>query len=69
VSRATISTKYQVVIPKDIRAEVPVHQGQQVEVIAKGGVITLVPLRPLREMRGFVRGVSSANLRDKEDRI
>ncbi|NIU68558.1 MAG: AbrB family transcriptional regulator, partial [Actinobacteria bacterium] len=36
--------------------------------IAKGGVITLVPDRPLAELRGFVRGIETTGYRDKSDR-
>ena len=68
MAQATVSTKYQVVIPKDIREEVRLASGQVVQVIAKGGVISLVPDRPLRELRGFVRGIETEGYRDKTDR-
>lgn len=68
MAQATVSTKYQVVIPKSIREEVQLASGQVVQVIAKGGVITLVPDRPLAELRGFVRGIETEGYRDKTDR-
>jgi hypothetical protein len=43
--------------------------GQQFQVIAKRGVITLVPDRPVCEMRGFVRGIRTIGLREKKDRL
>jgi AbrB family looped-hinge helix DNA binding protein len=66
--QATISPKYQVVIPKEIRKEVPLVAGQVLQVIAKGGVITLIPDRPLSSLRGFVRGIKIEGFREKQDR-
>ncbi len=68
MAQATISTKFQVVIPKSVREEVRLASGQVVQVIAKGGVITLVPDRPLSELRGFVRGIETEGYRDKTNR-
>ena len=69
MATATISSKYQVVIPKEIRDEVQVRSGQVVQVIAKGGVITLVPDRPLKSLRGFLRGMRIEGCREKADRV
>lgn len=66
--QATISPKYQVVIPKEIREEVPLVAGQVLQVIAKGGVITLIPDRPLSSLRGFARGMKTDGFREKKDR-
>ena len=67
--QATISKKYQVVIPKAIRREVPLMVGQVVQVIAKNGVITLVPDQPLSSLRGFLKGMRTDGYREKEDRV
>jgi len=40
----TISSRYQVVIPKDVRERLDLKPGQQVEAIAYKGRIELVPL-------------------------
>jgi AbrB family looped-hinge helix DNA binding protein len=69
MATATISSKYQVVIPKEIRREVSIRQGQVVQVIAKGGVITLVPDQPLSEIRGLLRGCGTSRVREKKDRL
>ena len=68
MAKATISTKYQVVIPKEIRREMSIECGQVVQVIAKGGVITLVPDRSLSELRGALKGARTKGVRDKRDR-
>lgn len=69
MATATISSKFQVVIPKEIRQQVSIRQGQVVQVIAKGGVITLVPDRPLSDLRGFLRGCNTGGVREKTDRL
>lgn len=69
MAQATISSKYQVVIPKEIRREVTIRSGQVVQIIAKGGVITLVPDRPLSELQGFVKGMDIEGYREKADRL
>ena len=63
--QATISPKYQIVIPKEIRREVPLASGQVVQILAKNGVITLVPDRPLSSLRGFLKGMRTEGLREK----
>jgi AbrB family looped-hinge helix DNA binding protein len=68
VGRTKVSSKYQVVIPKDVRQSAGIRVGQEFQVIAKGGQITLVPDRPLSSMRGFVRGIRTTGFREKKDR-
>lgn len=55
----TISPKFQVVIPKSIREGLKLRPGQKVEAIAYENRIELVPVRPVREMRGFLRGIDT----------
>jgi len=69
VARTRVSTKYQIVIPKDIRSRVDVRPGQEFQVVAKGGVISLVPDKPIAAMRGFLRGIRTSGFREKKDRF
>lgn len=57
MATVTVSSKYQVVIPKDVRDRLKIQPGQKVEAFALGGRIELVPVRPIGEMRGFLRGM------------
>ncbi len=57
MSTVTISSKYQVVIPKAVRERLKIKPGQKVEAFAIGDRIELVPVRPISEMRGFLRGM------------
>lgn len=69
MAQTVVSSKYQIVIPKEIRNKLELEKGQILQVIARDGVITLIPDRPLEELRGFVKGINDESLRDKEDRL
>ena len=63
----TLSPKYQVVIPREVRERIKLKPGQKLVVVEKDGIIRLVPVRLLKEMRGFVKGVSSKAVRDEDE--
>jgi AbrB family looped-hinge helix DNA binding protein len=67
LATVTISTKYQVVIPNDVRDRLKLKPGQKVAVIEKDGVIRLIPIRPLKELRAMAAGITSKNVRDEGD--
>jgi hypothetical protein len=69
MAQAIVSKDYQVEIPEDARREVPLVTGQQVQVFARNGVITLVPDRPLAALRGFLKGMNIEGAREKKDRV
>jgi len=66
MTKAKISPKYQVVIPKAIREELELKPGQVVEVIAHGDRIEMVPVRSLSEMRGFLAGIDTTVEREAD---
>jgi AbrB family looped-hinge helix DNA binding protein len=69
MAQTVVSSKYQIVIPKEVRAKLKLEKGQILQVVARSGVITLVPDRPLRELRGYLEGVDASGARDEEDRL
>ncbi len=69
MSQTVVSSKYQIVIPKEVRTKIDLEKGQVLQVVVRNGVIMLIPDRPLAELRGFVKGMESSELRDKEDRL
>ena len=65
----TLSTKYQLVIPREVRDRLALKPGAKLTVIEKGGILYLVPERPIAEMRGVARGTRRKGLREKKDRL
>jgi len=65
----TLSSKFQLVLPRGTRERLKLRPGMKFIVLDKGGVLYLVPERPLRAYRGIVRGVSLRGLRQKKDRL
>jgi AbrB family looped-hinge helix DNA binding protein len=65
----TVSSKYQIVIPQDVREKMELKPGQKIVVIEKDGVIHLIPQKSMKEMRGFVKGIDTSKLRNEEDRF
>ncbi len=55
----TISPKFQVVIPKGIRERLKLRPGQKVQAIVYEDRIELIPVRPIRQMRGFLKGIDT----------
>ena len=64
----TVSPKYQVVIPKRIRERLKVKKGQKFQVFFFEGRIELIPIKNVKDMRGFLKGMDTEIVRD-EDRI
>lgn len=65
----TLSTKFQLVIPRGPRERMRLRPGMRFTVIDKGGVLYLVPERPPRAYRGIAKGASARDLREKRDRL
>ncbi|NOR90701.1 MAG: AbrB/MazE/SpoVT family DNA-binding domain-containing protein [Anaerolineales bacterium] len=66
MARATVSTKYQVVIPKKVREEMGIKPGQKVQVIPYMGRIELIPIRDIKEGRGFLDGIDTTIEREPD---
>lgn len=62
----TISSKYQVVIPRSVRGSLQLKPGQKVHVIAYADRIELVPERTIKEMRGFLKGIKTTVEREPD---
>jgi AbrB family looped-hinge helix DNA binding protein len=65
----TLSSKFQLSIPKAIREEMHLQAGQKFAIIPKGDTIVLAPIRPLDEMRGRLKNADPGNYRDRTDRL
>jgi len=60
----TVSSKYQVVIPANIRKELNIHPGEKLQVIPYEDRIVFVPVRSIKDMRGFLKGMDTTIERD-----
>jgi AbrB family looped-hinge helix DNA binding protein len=63
-----VSPKYQVVIPRAIRELLGIKPGQKVQVIQYENRIELIPVKPIKKMRGFLKGMDTAIERE-HDRV
>lgn len=66
MSIVTISSRYQVVIPKDVREKLDLRPGQKVMAIPYRGRVELVPVRSMKEARGFLKGIDPSVPRDAD---
>jgi len=67
--QTTISSKYQVVIPKPVREHLQLRPKQKLTVLEKDGMLILIPQQSLQDIRGIAVGASTTNYRDKRDRF
>ena len=63
----TISPKYHVVLPKNVRKMPGIKPGQKLQVIAYENQIVLIPVRPITEARGSLKGIDTDLEREDED--
>jgi len=64
----TVSPKFQVVIPKAVRETLDIQPGQKLQILQFGDRIEFVPVRDVKSMRGFLRGIRT-NVRREKDRL
>ena len=68
MTAVTVSPKYQIVIPKEIRESMGIVSGQKVQIMSYQGRIEVIPLKPMKEMKGFLKGIDTIVIRE-DDRI
>ena len=55
-------------IPKKIRESMGIVSGQKIQILTYQNRIELIPVQPMKKMRGFLKGIDTSVMRDK-DRI
>ncbi len=65
----TISPKFQVVIPRKAREILRIKSGQKMQVLVYDNRVVFIPVRPIQEARGSLKGIDTDVQRDDEDRI
>ena len=66
MTTVTISPKFQVVIPLSVRKAFSIHPGERVQVMTYKNRIELIPLRKIKAMRGFLKGIKTDIPREKD---
>jgi AbrB family looped-hinge helix DNA binding protein len=61
-----VSSTFQVVIPKAVREAMGLEAGQKVHVLPYLDRIELIPMKPLKSMRGILLGIDTSVPRDKD---
>lgn len=63
-----VSDKYEITIPEEVRSGLHVKPGQEVEVVRNGDRIEILPVRSIREARGFLKGIRTTTIEREPDR-
>ena len=66
---ATLSTKYQISIPKAVREEQRWEAGQEFVFIPKGRGVLVMPVPELQQLAGLAKGAKRDSYRDRKDRF
>jgi len=64
-----LSSKFQIVIPREIRNDMGLRPGEKMIVLEKGGTIHVIPVGKMKDAKGIARGVSPVNIRDEHGRF
>jgi AbrB family looped-hinge helix DNA binding protein len=64
----TVSPKFQVVIPRSVRRALGLRPGQKMQVFIYDGRIQLIPVKKMRTLRGFLKGIDT-NVEREHDRV
>ena len=64
----TLSPKFQVVIPLAVREALHLKAGEKLRVLHYADRVEFIPVRPIQQMRGFLRGMDTTIVRE-DDRL
>lgn len=64
----TLSSKFQIVIPQAVRERMKLTPGERFRVIGYEGRVELIPVRPIEEMRGRFKNIST-EIEREDDRF
>lgn len=66
MTAVTVSPKFQVVIPKEIREAMGIVSGQKIQILTYQNRIELIPLSPMKSLKGFLKGIETDVKRDPD---
>ena len=59
MKQVTVSSKFQIVIPREVRESMDIQPGTRVQVLQYENRIEIIPLRELKTLRGFIKGIET----------
>jgi len=62
----TVSSQFQITIPRKVQEALGIRAGHKVQVVPYGDRIELIPVKPIQEMRGFLAGIDTAVEREPD---
>jgi len=68
MTTVTVSPKFQVVIPKDVRESMGITSGQKIQMLTFRNRIELIPIKPIKQMKGYLKGINT-NIKREKDRL
>lgn len=63
----TISSRFQVVIPKEVRKQFNLEPGQKIMFIPYNGTLRVIMIPPIKNARGMLKGINTDNIREEAD--
>ncbi|HJY62539.1 MAG TPA: AbrB/MazE/SpoVT family DNA-binding domain-containing protein [Ignavibacteria bacterium] len=66
MTTVTVSPKFQVVIPKEIRTKLKLKPGQKLQIIQIGDKLQFIPIIDIKKARGFLKGIDTDITREKD---
>ena len=66
MTSVTVSPKYQVVIPKSVRESMGIVSGQKIQMLTYRNRIELIPIKPMRELRGILKRIDTSVEREAD---
>jgi AbrB family looped-hinge helix DNA binding protein len=65
MTAVTVSPRYQIVIPEDVRELIGIKSGQKIQLLVFRNRIVLIPMQPIKKLRGIAQGVDVPFQRDE----
>ncbi|MBS0618004.1 MAG: AbrB/MazE/SpoVT family DNA-binding domain-containing protein [Spirochaetes bacterium] len=66
MAAVTVSPKFQVVIPREVREAARIKAGQKMDIIFFNGQIRIIPITRLGELKGRFRGIDTTIEREED---
>jgi len=69
MNSVTVSPKFQIVIPKGVRESLKIKPGMKLSFVAIGGILHIVPIGPIKDMKGAFPGIDTNIIREPDRKL